>query len=144
AYPHDGRRRGPSRDAAVLRGGTPVPGRHVRRADAAALRGVRADHAGGPAVPGPARVPGRPSPAAVRRHRPYAAAAHGRGGDPGLQVGQRATAAVRADPGAAVPLLAAGGTAGTACAAHRAVQVVAGADGGGLDALALRSVRVAR
>src|SRR3546814_9044234 len=53
---------------AVVHGGRPdFPCRCIRHSHEAAVCVIRADHAGGPGLPGPARVSGRPTAPAVRR-----------------------------------------------------------------------------
>ena len=75
-----GRRRGrtararPSRPAAA-----PSPPARYVVLDGPALQRVREDAARAPALPRHPPVPGRPAAAALRRHRPHAAAAPGRG-----------------------------------------------------------------
>ena len=71
----------------------PLPCRHACRPDSAALRRVRQDHAGSPALPRLAGVPGRPPQAPLRRHGAQPAAPDGRrrGGGAGALPGEAAT-----------------------------------------------------
>ena len=100
---------------------------------------LREDAARAAALPGPARVPGRPAEAALRRHRAHAAAAAGRGRrspssapfDAGARAARRAR---RVEPGRVEgrgPRLALGHTSGELVALGRLLR---GGRPGALDA----------